>query len=317
MRLGVIGLKALVTGGAGFIGSHLVDRLMEKGFEVTVLDNFSTGSLKNLSQHLGKANFHLIEGDIRNERDVKKALKDVDFVFHLAAIVSVELSIKNPILVNEVNVCGTLNLLEESLNSGVERFVYISSCAVYGNPIRLPIDEEHPTKPISPYGVSKLASENYCQVFHEIYGLETVSLRLFNVYGSRQAMGPYSGVITKFIDRLKDGKPPIIYGDGKQTRDFVYVQDVVDACLLSLNSKGCVGESINIGSGVETSISDLAEILIELFGLSDVKPKYAQPRAGDIRRSCASLNKAKRLLGYQPKISLREGLKRVVRCEVI
>jgi len=317
LRLGVIGLKALVTGGAGFIGSHLVDRLMEKGFEVTVLDNFSTGSLKNLSQHLGKANFHLIEGDIRNERDVKKALEDVDFVFHLAAIVSVELSIKNPILVNEVNVCGTLNLLEESLNSGVERFVYISSCAVYGNPIRLPIDEEHPTKPISPYGVSKLASENYCQVFHEIYGLETVSLRLFNVYGSRQAMGPYSGVITKFIDRLKDGKPPIIYGDGKQTRDFVYVQDVVDACLLSLNSKGCVGESINIGSGVETSISDLAEILIELFGLSDVKPKYAQPRAGDIRRSCASLNKAKRLLGYQPKISLREGLKRVVRCEVI
>ena len=313
----MIGLKALVTGGAGFIGSHLVDRLMEKGFEVAVLDNFSTGSLKNLSQHLGKANFHLIEGDIRNERDVKKALEDIDFVFHLAAIVSVELSIKNPILVNEVNVCGTLNLLKESLNGGVKRFVYISSCAVYGNPIRLPIDEEHPTKPTSPYGASKLASENYCQVFHEIYGLETVSLRLFNVYGSRQAMGPYSGVITKFIDRLKDGKPPIIYGDGKQTRDFVYVQDVVDACLLSLNSKGCVGESINIGSGVETSISDLAEILIELFGLSDVKPKYAQPRAGDIRRSCASLNKAKRLLGYQPKISLREGLKRVVRCEVI
>jgi len=307
-----LALKALVTGGAGFIGSHLVDRLMENDFEVTVLDNFSTGSLKNLSQHLGKANFHLIDGDIRSERDVKKALEDIDFVFHLAAIVSVELSIKNPILVNEVNVCGTLNLLEESLNSGVKRFVYISSCAVYGNPTRLPIDEEHPTKPTSPYGASKLASENYCRIFHEIYGLQTVSLRLFNVYGSRQAMGPYSGVITKFIDRLKHGKPPIIYGDGEQTRDFIFVDDVVDACLHAINCKNCVGESINVGSGVETSINELARTISSLFGMQKIKPIYTKPRIGEVRHSCADISKAEKLLGLKPKISLEEGLRKLV-----
>ena len=304
-------VRVLVTGGAGFVGSHLVDSLVKHGFEVIVLDNLFSGKLENL-KHVDKRNFCLVKGDVRSKADLRKVLKNVDFVFHLAAIVSVPLSIEKPLFVNEVNVNGTLNVLEESLRAGVKRLIYASSCAVYGEPINVPIDENHPTRPLSPYGVSKLAAEHYCRVFYEVYGLETVCLRFFNIYGPRQSSGPYAGVISKFISSLKHGKPPIIFGDGKQTRDFVYIEDVVDACLLSLESKGCVGEFINIGSGVETSISDLAEILIELFGLLDVKPKYAQPRTGDIRRSCASLNKAKRLLGYQPKISLIEGLKRVI-----
>ena len=305
--------RVLVTGGAGFIGSHLVDGLMDEGFEVVVLDDFSTGRRENLSQHLGKANFCLVEGDVRDRADVRKALKGVDVVFHLAAIVSVDFSVKNPLLVNEVNVGGTLNVLRESLNVGVKRFVYASSCAVYGEPVHLPVDEKHPARPLSPYGVSKLAAEHYCRVFHVVYGLETVCLRFFNVYGSRQVIGPYSGVIMKFVDRLKRGEEPIIYGDGEQTRDFVFVGDVVDACMRAMCRKDCVGEVINVGSGVETSVNELADVLVELFGLYDVKPVYVEPKAGDVRRSCADLGKAEKLLGYKPKTSLREGLTMLLR----
>ena len=301
-----------MTGGAGFIGSHLVDRLINEGFEVVVLDNFSTGSLENLRLHVGKDNFHIVKGDVRNRADVKKAVEDVDYVFHLAAIVSVELSIKNPVLVEEVNVGGTLNLLEESLNLDLKKFVYVSSCAVYGNPKYLPIDEEHPTKPLSPYGVSKLTAEHYCKVFYRIYGLKTVCLRLFNVYGPRQAVGPYSGVIAKFVDRLKNGKPPIIYGDGKQTRDFIFVEDVVDACLRAMDSKKCVGEVVNIGSGIETSINELAQLISRLFRMEKVKPVYAESRVGEIRRSCADISKAEKLLEFKSKISLEEGLRRFI-----
>ena len=300
--------RVLVTGGAGFIGSHLVDELMNSDLDVVVLDDLSSGKRDNFSQHLGKPSFCLVEGDIRNSADVKKALDGVDAVFHLAANVSVDFSVKNPLLVNEVNVDGTLNVLRESLKAGVKRFVYASSCAVYGDPVHLPIDEEHPTKPMSPYAVTKLAAEHYCRVFYEVYGLETVCLRFFNVYGPRQVIGPYSGVITKFIDRLKRGEAPTIYGDGKQTRDFVFVEDVVDACLRAMRRKNCVGEVINVGTGVETSINKLASVLAELFNLRNVEFVYAEPQAGDIRRSCADLSKAERLLGYKPKTSLREGL---------
>jgi len=273
--------RVLVTGGAGFIGSHLVDGLMSGGFDVVVLDDFSSGRRENLSVHFGKPNFCLVEGDVRDKADVKKVLEGVDVVFHLAAIVNVDFSVKNPVVVNEVNVGGTLNVLRESLKAGVKRFVYASSC---------------------------VAAEYYCRVFYEVYGLETVCLRFFNVYGSRQVVGPYSGVIMKFIDRLKRGEMPIVYGDGKQTRDFVFVTDVVDACLRVMRCKNCVGEMINVGSGVETTVNRLADVLIELFGSCDVKPVFAEPRAGDIRRSCADLSKTKRLLGCSPKTSLREGL---------
>jgi len=300
--------RVLVTGGAGFIGSHLVDGLMSGGFDVVVLDDFSSGRRENLSVHFGKSNFCLVDGDVRVKADVEKALEGVDVVFHLAAIVSVDFSVKDPLLVNEVNVGGTLNVLRESLKAGVKRFVYASSCAVYGEPVNLPINEEHPAKPMSPYGVSKLAAEHYCRVFYEVYGFEAVCLRFFNVYGSRQVVGPYSGVIVNFIDKLKRGEEPIIYGDGEQTRDFVFVGDVVDACLRAMRCKNCVGETINVGSGVETPINRLADALIELFGTRDVKPVYAKARAGDIRRSYADLSKAEGLLGYKPKASLKEGL---------
>ena len=304
--------RVLVTGGAGFIGSHLVDRLIDEGFEVVVLDDFSSGRRENLNQHFGKANFCLVEGDVRDRADVRKALKGVDVVFHLAAIVSVDFSVKNPLLVNEVNVGGTLNVLRESLKAGVKRFVYASSCAVYGEPVHLPVDEGHPARPFSPYGVSKLAAEHYCRVFHAVYGLETVCLRFFNVYGSRQASGPYSGVIMKFVDRLKRGKQPIIYGDGEQTRDFVFVKDVVDACMRTMRCENCVGEVINVGSGREITINELAKILIRLFKVQKVKPVYTESRIGDIKHSCADMSRAKKLLGYKPKVSLVEGLKRLL-----
>jgi nucleoside-diphosphate-sugar epimerase len=300
--------RVLVTGGAGFIGSHLVDKLVEEGFYVIVLDNFSSGSRENLSLNFGKPNFCLVDGDVCEKVDVRKALRDIDVVFHFAAVVNVDFSLKNPALVNEVNVHGTLNVLEESLNAGVERFVYASSCAVYGEPVYLPIDEEHPTRPISPYGVSKLAAEHYCRVYNEVYGLETVCLRFFNVYGPRQMGGPYGGVIMKFIDRLRCGESPIVYGDGRQTRDFVFVKDIIDACLRAMECKNCVGEVINVGSGVETSINELVKVLIELFGIHDVKPIYAEARVRDINRSYADLKRARKLLHYRPKTSLSEGL---------
>ncbi|MEM3443113.1 MAG: SDR family NAD(P)-dependent oxidoreductase, partial [Candidatus Bathyarchaeia archaeon] len=214
-------MKVLVTGGAGFIGSHLVERLLKEDCNVVVLDDLSSGKTENLD--LKNRNLIFLKGGIRDKELVKKALKDVEVVFHLAALVDVPFSVKNPLLVNQVNVCGSLNILEESIKTNVEKFIYASSCAVYGEPQYLPINEEHPTNPLSPYAVSKLAIEKYCQVFNKLYGLKTVSLRLFNVYGPRQEGDSYSGVISRFIRQLRSGKPPIIFGDGSQTRDFVYV----------------------------------------------------------------------------------------------
>lgn len=301
--------KILVTGGAGFIGSHLVDRLMKEGYEVVVLDNFFSGKIENVKHHLDNGKFHLTKGDVRNSDDAKEAIKNVDAVFHLAAIVSVPLSIKDPLLVNDANVRGTLNLLEASSKAYVDRFIFASSCAVYGEVDSLPINEHHPTSPIAPYAASKLAAEYYCKVFYENYGLNTLCLRYFNVYGPRQVKNYYSGVITQFIDRLKKIKPPIIYGDGQQTRDFVHVEDIVEANMLALNCQHEFGEVINVGTGKPTTINRLAEVLLELSGRSDLKPKYAAPRKGDIRNSCADISKAKRALGYEPKVTLKKGLR--------
>lgn len=301
-----------MTGGAGFIGSHLVDRLISKGFNVVVLDDFSSGSWKNLGARIGKSNFHLIKGKIQNRTTVGKALENVDAVFHFAAIVNVDFSVKNPLLVNEVNVKGTLNLLEGCLKSKVKQFIYASSSAVYGDPEYLPINESHPTKPLSPYGVSKLAAEHYCRVIHRLYGLETVILRYFNVYGPRQSKGPYSSVIFQFTEQLKQKKIPVIFGDGTQTRDFVYVDDVVDATLSVLDCKECAGNAINIGSGRATSIKELCNILLKIFRVHNVKPEYSLPRAGDIKHSCADLSRADKLLGYRPKFSLEDGLRKLL-----
>lgn len=300
--------KILVTGGAGFIGSHIVDRLLADDVEVSVLDSLSSGKIENLEQHLGKKNLHLIKGDVRNVETVKQAVNDVDAVFHEAALVSVTRSVETPLLTNEVNVEGTLNLLKASSDAAVKRFVYASSSSVYGETAALPKKETLPTRPISPYAVSKLAAENYCKAFYKVYGLETVSLRYFNVYGPRQTYGPYSGVIAIFINRLLNDEPPIIYGDGMQTRDFTNVQDVVQASLLSLNYKNAVGEEFNIATGKPTTVNRLAETLLNIIGKTHLEPKHVDPRTGDIKHSYADISKAKKVLGYMPKITLKEGL---------
>jgi len=301
-------MKVLVTGGAGFIGSHVVDRLVLDGHEVVVLDDLSSGNLENIRHHLDEPGFRFVEGDIRHSRTVEKALEGVDAVIHEAAIASVPLSMKNPALTNEVNVLGTLNLLKTSLEVGVKRFVYASSSAVYGTPSKLPISEDALLKPISPYGESKMAAERHCQTFYEVYGLETVRLRYFNVYGPRQT-GEYAGVMIKFLKSIRRDQPPVIFGDGEQTRDFVYIGDVVEATLLALDREGAAGEVFNIGTGEVTTINRLCEIFLELTGKTHLKPIYADAKPGDIRHSQADITKAMKLLGYRPKVSLELGVR--------
>jgi nucleoside-diphosphate-sugar epimerase len=304
-----------VSGGAGFIGSHLVDRLLNEGFEVRVIDNLDTGRLENVAHHQDREEFHFIKGDIRDFNLVKKTMKDIDTVFHEAALASVTLSVQNPVLTNDINVAGTLNLLKASSDLHVKRFIYSSSAAVYGDTPSPQKREDMTPNPTSPYGVSKLAAENYVKLFHKVYGLETVSLRYFNVYGPRQRFDiqcAYGGTITIFTNRLLKNMPPIIYGDGEQTRDFVYIQDVVEANMLALKSKNTAGEVFNIGTGKNTSINQIAEILKDKMNRKNLKNVHADPRPTDIRHSYADINKAKKILGYNPKFSIKEGLTEIV-----
>lgn len=304
----------MVTGGAGFIGSHLVDRLLAEGFEVTVLDNFSSGRMRNISRHKDLRKFHLVQGDVRDVGVVKKVAEDVDAVFHEAALVDVALSMRNPLLFNDVNVLGTLNLLDAFLDSNVKRFIFASSAAVYGNSKPAKKSENMRLAPISPYGVSKLAAENYIRVFNEIYGLETVSLRYFNVYGPRQGLASsYSGVITAFIGRLLNRQAPIIYGDGNQTRDFVHVDDVVSANMLALESKNAVGEMFNVASGTAITVYELARILRRITDAERLEPIFTEQRPGDVRHCSGDISKAGDLLGYYPKIKLEDGLPKLVK----
>jgi len=302
----------LVTGGAGFIGSHIVDRLLTDGFEVTVIDNLTTGRLENVANHQGRKDFHFIKGDIRKSNLVKDILQNVDAVFHESARVGMTCSVEDPVLTNEVNVTGTLNLLKTCVDSDVKRFIYASSAAVYGKTEALPHHEGLIPRPISPYGASKLAAENYVKVFYETYGLETVCLRYFNVYGPRQTYSPYSGVITIFINRLLGNQPPIIYGDGEQTRDFVNIRDVVDANMLGLTRKNAVGEVFNIATGIATTVNQVASMLQEIVGKTRLEPVYTNPRMGDIRHSYADVSKAREVLRHNPKVSLKEGLAKLV-----
>jgi UDP-glucose 4-epimerase len=305
-------LKILISGGAGFVGSHLVDHFVKGEYETVVLDNFFSGKIENVKQHVNNKSFHLIKGDVRSLRDVEKAVKGVDAACHLAAIVNIPLSIENPSLTEDVNVKGTLNLLEACVKHNVRRFVYVSTCAVYGEARYLPIDEEHPTNPLSPYGASKLVAEHYCNIFNRIYGLQTVCLRFFNIYGSRQPSGPYGGVITTFIESLEKEKPLIIYGNGNQTRDFLYVADAAKACMLALHCKNCSGKTFNIGTGAQVSINELAQILIKLVNKSKTKVICADERKGDIRESYADVTKAKKELGFKCEYAISEGLKKMV-----
>ncbi len=309
--------KVLVTGGAGFIGSHLVDRLLAEGFEVWVLDDFSAGRMENVSCHTGVRGFHLVRGDVRDFGLVEKVVDGVDVVFHLAALVDVALSVENPVLFDEVNVVGTLNLLKACVDSGVRRFVFASSAAVYGDSEPPMKREDMLPKPISPYGVSKLAAENYVRVFNELYGLETVCLRYFNVYGPRQGLAStYSGVITAFVSRLLKGQSPVIHGDGSQTRDFVNVDDVVSANMFALESKSAVGEVFNIASGTVVSISELARILQQFTNTGHLKPVFTEPRPGDIKHCSGDISKAEELLGFHPKVQLKDGLSKLVKWQL-
>ncbi len=304
--------KVLVTGGAGFIGSHVVDRLAEMGVEVLVVDNLFTGKVENLQKALEHGNVRFFEGDIRDGGIVERVVGEVEAVVHLAAIASVPFSVENPVLTNDVNVGGTLNLLDACVRKDVQRFVFVSSCAVYGEPSYLPVDEEHPVKPLSPYAASKVSAEVYCEVFGRVYGLGVVVLRLFNVYGSRQrGEDDYSGVISKFLKNMACGRPLVVFGDGEQTRDFVHVDDVVDAVLLALESEGAVGEVFNVGSGRSVSVNELVGVMGEVFGV-EVEVVYEKERAGDIRASCSDISKAQRILGYRPRVTLESGLRRLV-----
>lgn len=307
--------KILVTGGAGFIGSHIVDRLMEDDFDVTVFDDLHTGSPANTTHHRGKKNFHFLEGDIRDINLVKTSLKDVEVVFHEAALANVTLSVKEPIPTNQINVEGTLNLLKASCDLNVKRFIYASSAAVYGHAESPQKKEDDSLNPTSPYGVSKLAAENYVRVFQRLYSLKTVSLRYFNVYGPRQRVdvhGSYGGVISIFINRILKNMPPIINGDGEQTRDFVYISDVVEANMLAMNSENGAGEAFNIATGKITSINQVAETLKHIMNKEDLENIHTEPRPTDIKHGYADISKARKILGYEPQCSIEEGLTELV-----
>lgn len=276
--------------------------LLEEGFQVRVVDNLVRAGMLEEARELG---VEILRVDVRSYKSLLKAFKGAESVIHLAALISVEESASKPMLYNEVNTVGTLNVLKASLEAGVERVVYASSAAVYGEPRSLPVREDHPTKPLSVYGASKLAGESYCTAFHSTYGVETLVLRYFNVYGPGQNV-EYAGVIQKFIDRVSVGKPPIIFGDGSQTRDFIHVLDVARANVNAVRSKVKHG-IFNIASGREISIRELADLISEISGRK-VEPSYTEPRPGDIKRSWADISKAAEVLGFKPEISLEKGL---------
>lgn len=301
------GLKSkniLVTGGAGFIGSNLVDRLSAEN-RVIVLDNLSSGSLSNLEK--SRDRITLVKGDIRDKGLLKDLVAEVEFVFHLAASVGNVKSIEDPTYDMEVNVKGTLNLLEACLNSRIKRLVFSSSGAIFGEAKYLPVDEDHPLNPESPYGASKLAAEKYCYAFHKVHALPITALRYFNAYGPRQGTSGYANVIAIFFQRIREGKPLTTYGDGEQTRDFVYVGDIVRANILAAISPRAVGEIFNIGTGQAASVNQLISIISELSGREQAVIRAA-PRAGEVKHSRANIDKASRLLGYEPETDIRRGL---------
>ena len=300
----------LVTGGAGFIGSHIVEELVNLGKKVRVLDNFSTGKKENLAKVIDK--IELVEGDIRKETDLKAALKDVDFVLHQAALRSVPRSIDDPISTNDVNITGTLLLLKLAKEFKVKRVVYASSSSVYGDSPELPKVETQLPSPISPYAVSKLTGEYYCRVYSKTFGLETVSLRYFNVFGPRQdPKSQYAAVIPKFIDSAIRGEELEVHGDGKQSRDFSYVENVVKANILSCEAKNISGEVFNIACGENHTVLDIANTIGKILK-KEVKIRHISPRAGDVRHTLADISKAKKFLGYKVYVDFKEGMKRTV-----
>jgi len=300
----------LVTGGAGFIGSHLVERLLSDGCAVRVFDNFMTGKRKNLASFL--PDIELVEGDVRDLAFLGQAMRNVEVVFHQAAVPSVPRSVKDPLTTNSVNVEGTLNVLIASRDAGVRRVVYASSSSTYGNSPSLPKREDMAPEPRSPYAVSKLAGENYCRAFHTVYGMETVSLRYFNVYGPRQdPESEYAAAIPRFITALFQGRSPTIFGDGEQSRDFTFIGNVVDANLLAAKTDRGVGEVFNIACGERLTLNQLVATLSEITQIA-VHPTHAPARLGDVLHSFADISKAREMLGYAPRARAHEGLRETV-----
>ncbi len=303
-----MGTKALVTGGAGFIGSNLVRALLEQGYDLRVLDNFSTGHRANLDE----LDVELVEGDLRSYERVTTATRGIDLVFHNAALPSVPRSIQDPISTSEVNVGGTLNVLLAARDQGVKRVVAASSSSVYGDTPGMPRCESQRPQPVSPYAVSKLAAEQYCIAAHRVYGVETIVLRYFNVFGEYQdPLSGYAAVIPKFIRQLLRGETISVFGDGTASRDFTYVENVVLANLLAVGTDGAVGRALNVAMGGSTTLNALVSTLGELLDVS-IAPTYGPPRPGDVRESMADITLARELLGYDPSVDLVTGLKRTV-----
>jgi len=301
-------MRILVTGGAGFIGSHLVDRLVATGHDVLVLDNFCTGTMRNLSNVQSSRNLKVVRTNIRRiPGQLLKKVGEVDAVCHFAALTDVQASIKNPTTTSEVNVLGTLRVLDAARELKAERVIIASSAAVYGIPYRFPITEDTATEPVSPYGASKAASELYSRAFEENHGIETISLRYFNVYGPRQTSSQYSGVISIFARKLLRRQPLQIFGDGSQSRDFVFVADAIDGTIAALEKESLQSRVFNIATGKETTILELAEMMQEIAGASS-DLIFKPPRKGDVRRSVADIARAQDELGFRPATDLRDGL---------
>jgi nucleoside-diphosphate-sugar epimerase len=297
----------VVTGGAGFIGSHLSEALLARGERVRVVDSLITGHKRNLAKGA-----EFVEGDLADLDVAKRGIDGADYVLHQAAIPSVPRSVQDPITSNRANIDATLNVLVAARDAKVKRVVYAASSSAYGNAAALPKREDMPTGPLSPYALQKLVGEDYLKLFTQLYGLETVSIRYFNVFGPRQDPGsPYSGVISLFITALLSGKAPKIYGDGGQTRDFTYVANVVDGVLRACTANGASGEVINVATGGRISLNELFSTLKKIIG-GDVSPEYLPERAGDVRDSQADISKAKQILGYSPVVTFEEGLRRTV-----
>ncbi len=305
-------MRFLVTGGAGFIGSNIVCRLLNQGHDVRVLDNFATGKRENILPLMKNPNLTMIEGDLRSFHIVRDAVKGMDFVLHQGALPSVPRSINDPITSNDVNILGTLNVLEAAKEFRVKRVVCASSSSIYGNSEILPKVETMPVNPMSPYALTKYAQERYCQIFYDLYGLETVSLRYFNVFGTNQdPTSQYSAVIPKFIKLIKNGKRPVIYGDGSQSRDFTFVENNVDANILACFAEKAPGEVINIACGERFTLIELVTMINNILG-KEIEPYFEPERPGDVKHSLADIDKARRILGYGVRMDFIEGLKRTI-----
>jgi len=321
MNIELTNMKILVTGGAGFIGSNLCEELLRLGNQVSCLDNFATGKRENIASLLENTNFTLFEGDIRSLDDCLKASKEVDYILHQAALGSVPRSIKDPITSNDVNVSGFLNMLVAARNNSVKRFVYAASSSTYGDSESMPKVEDIIGKPLSPYAITKYVNELYADIFSKTYGLETIGLRYFNVFGKKQdPNGAYAAVIPKFVSQLMKGESPVINGDGNYSRDFTYIDNVIQAnllCLVTCNEKA-INTVYNVAYGDRNTLNDLMSYLKDYLSefdskISNIEVVYGPNRAGDIPHSHASVNKAKELLNYNPQFSLQKGLKEAVK----